>query len=61
MASLNTTLEARVPLRYKGRVTHEKSDFFRVESVQMPLSESGGEADRVLLVMYRLEGVALRP
>lgn len=60
-ASLGATLKARVPLRYKGRVSYEKSDFFRVESVQLPLSESGGEADRVLLVMYRLEGVALRP
>lgn len=59
-AALGTTLKARVPLRFKGRVSHEKSDFFRVESVQMPLSESGTEADRVLLVMYRLEGVALR-
>jgi hypothetical protein len=57
-ASLTTTLKAGVPLRYKGRVTHEKSDFFRVESVQMPLSECGGAADRVMLVMYLLEGPA---
>jgi hypothetical protein len=57
-ASLGETLRSRVPLRYKGRVSYERSDFFHVESVQMPLSESGGAADRVLLVMYLLEGPA---
>jgi hypothetical protein len=57
-ASLGETLRARVPLRYKGRVSYEQSDFFRVESVQMPLSEDGRDADRVLLVMYLLEGPA---
>jgi hypothetical protein len=57
-ASLGETLRSRVPLRYKGRVSYERSDFFRVESIQMPLSENGSDADRVLLVMYLLEGPA---
>lgn len=55
-ASLNETLQARRPLRYKGRVSYEQRDFFAVESMQAPLSETGGKADRVLMVMYRLPG-----
>jgi hypothetical protein len=57
-ASLGATLGACVPLRFKGRVSYEASDFFRVEAVQMPLSETASRADRVLLVMYLLEGPA---
>jgi hypothetical protein len=57
-ASLGETLRSRVPLRFQGRVSYERSDFFRVESIQMPLSENGTDADRVLMVMYLLEGPA---
>jgi hypothetical protein len=58
MASLRETLGARVPLRYRGHVSYEKRNFFQVESVQTPLSESGGPADRVLMAMYLADGPA---
>ncbi|HWD49594.1 MAG TPA: PAS domain-containing protein [Rhizomicrobium sp.] len=58
-AALNETLNARRPLRYKGRVSYEQRNFFAVESIQAPLSETGSAADRILMVMYRLPGAIL--